>query len=508
MQSAGPGGQVVVQTAQGNVTLDLARQSLATLLKAGSEVTLEIRNTSTQPSQLLLTLPQNQAGAGQAAQNLTQRLTGHLLNALTGGNSQAQSAAQQPATVTTASTAAPQTALALGRVVQATVLPGSPATAASNSTAQQGAAQQAGAPQIQSQASQAQTALANAASAAQRSNPQAATLNAQSATSSSTQATALQPGSTLAVRIVAINQQQAPLAPTGLQSSTNSPATVTLTGTISGTTQSGQPVLITPNGSIALDAKSELRPGTTVRLEVLSHSRGGDIDVKPAPLAVLGREWPALDASVRALSDQVGPTVAQTLTDQIPRPGPAMTAGVLFFMAAVKGGDVASWFRQEAAQLLESSGRAQLLGTLSDDFQTLQRASEPNEAGWRSFVIPVGPEHGRPIKLLARREGKRKDADGNEREPGTAFLVDLDLTNLGPFRMDGVVRNDLVDLLIRTVTPLPTPYRHDIQALFDTALERTGIEGNLRFRSTPQLPPLPVEDFDVASAGSFTSVVT
>src|SRR3546814_19540516 len=123
-------------------------------------------------------------------------------------------------------------------------------------------------------------------------------------------------------------------------------------------------------------------------------------------------------------------------------------------MAALRGGDVRNWLGRQAVQTLESSARGGgLTKALADDFQTLQRAAEPSETGWRSFLIPIAWDERRPIRLLTRRE-RRDGRDGRGGNPGTAFLVDLDLTNIGPFRIDGLIRNALLDLLIRTTTPL------------------------------------------------------
>ena len=77
---------------------------------------------------------------------------------------------------------------------------------------------------------------------------------------------------------------------------------------------------------------------------------------------------------------------------------------------------------------------------------------------------------------------------------------------MGPFRLDGYARKDLIDLMIRTTKPLPSGARGDIQALFQTTLERTGIAGHLRFRSVPVLPPLPIADLEAAMTGDTTTV--
>jgi hypothetical protein len=319
-------------------------------------------------------------------------------------------------------------------------------------------------------------------------------------------------GAVLTVRIAAIAGDVArpdgqARAVTGLVSADGRAAAgqpAQIAGQIAGLTAAGRPVVQSPVGYLALDARADLRLGTAIALDVLA-ARGLTAPDRSAPLPVLAREWPALETALRALEEQFGAIAARQMTEGMPRPGPQLTATLLFFMAALRGGDIRSWLGQNAANALQASGRGPLLNALADDFQTLQRATEPTDTGWRTFLIPVPWDERRPIRLLTRRE-QRDGRDGRSGRPGTSFLVDLDLTNIGPFRLDGLVRSELLDLLIRTTRPLPPMIRRDIQALFDGSLDRTGIVGRLSFRAMPVMPPLPVSDLDVGATGDTTTV--
>jgi hypothetical protein len=302
---------------------------------------------------------------------------------------------------------------------------------------------------------------------------------------------------------------RAPLSPTGLTSTTAS-GTPVIQGSVVGVTGSGSPVVQTPFGYLALDAKADAAIGSRVALDVLG-TRGmvGATTDRAAPLSVLAREWPAFDEMLRVMEAVGGPEMAnQAAQNAVARPGPQLTAAILFLMTALRGGDPRAMIRSETARLLESSGRGGLLGALNDDVQTLTRATEPSENGWRAFLIPFGDDEARrQMRILVREEDRKQDGDDKGGGPkGTAFLVDLDLTRLGPFRLDGYARKDLIDLMVRTTKSLPSGARGDIQALFQTTLERTGITGHLRFRSVPVLPPLPIADLDAAQTGDTTTV--
>ena len=311
-------------------------------------------------------------------------------------------------------------------------------------------------------------------------------------------------GATLTVRVAAIGQPVATQSvPTGTTAAPTTASSPVLTGTVAGLTQVGRPVIATTSGFLALDARAEPRLGTPITLEVLSNRMAGSaLGDRSAPLPVLAREWPALNDALRVLEESLGLAAANQLTQALARPGPQLTAALLFFMVALKGGDLRGWLGQDTARSLENAGRGGLLRAMGEDFQTLQRASEPTEAGWRAFVVPVDHEERRPIRFLFRR-GRRESGRG---QSGTAFLVDLHLTSFGPFRLDGMVRPNLLDLLVRTIEPLPTTMRHDIKALFDSTLDRTGIVGRLAFKNSPVMPPLPIADLETGDAGDNASL--
>ncbi|GHD60845.1 hypothetical protein GCM10017083_47330 [Thalassobaculum fulvum] len=600
VRQAAADGRVTVRTAQGDVRLELSRAQVAQLLKPGTPVTVEIRNPGTQPPIVQLTV----RGAPTAG---------------TGGVP--TQAATQPAVTTGTTAPAPTVPLAVGRIVQATVVPGPAAQSAASAVAAQSsrasvppapppgtptpgtptpttpggapaptpapsaavpaappppgapvvanpgsastgttptgapptgtapsgtppaATGSPAAPTVQSgpptagsspappavptattpagsapasgsspRAALAQPATGPAAAASAAAtnavtNAPQATPATAAATAQAAGGTALPNGAVLTVRVAAIGQAEArpegaARAVTGLvQTAAGTPGRIA--GQIAGLTAAGRPVVESPVGNLALDARADLRLGTRIALDVLA-SRTAGTPERAAPLSVLAREWPALEATLRVLEEQLGPAGARQAIEAMPRPGPQMTATLLFFMTALRVGDVRAWLGRTAAQALERAGQGRLLDSLSDDFRTLQRAADPSEAGWRSYLIPVAWDERRPIRLLTRRE-RRDGRDGRSGKPGTAFLVDLDLTNLGPFRLDGLIRNELLDLLIRTTRPLPTVMRRDIKALFDGTLERTGIVGRLSFKASPVMPPLPV-DLDAPAAGGTTEL--
>ncbi len=72
MRAASGDGRVTVRTDQGEVRLELSRAQVAQLLRPGTPVTIEIRNTTVQPPVVLLTAKGGTA-TGTAAPPATDR---------------------------------------------------------------------------------------------------------------------------------------------------------------------------------------------------------------------------------------------------------------------------------------------------------------------------------------------------------------------------------------------------------------------------------------------------
>lgn len=545
-----PDGSVTIRTAQGDIRADLVRAQVAELLRAGTRVTLELRSPTAAPPQLVVTVrggtaPQAAVSTGASGPPPTVPLTvGRILQAVTvpgpapagntaipagAGQQSPPAAPAQPLPSTTGGISGSGAGGAQGAgvpvppVAAPAAQPAQPQSALAAQSAYRSALGLTGRAAQAPPLPAAQQAVPVPQTAAQPPSASGGVQSAGTATAGGGLAAAaphagggpqLPVGAVVTVRVLATGGEAARFV--GAQTTAHpaaggqagQPASTVLAGTVSGVTQSGRPVVATPFGHLAINATSDLRIGDRVALDVLA-SRVGDIPTaeRPAPLSVLAREWPALEGAMRVLQETLGQQAAAQLTQAMVRPSPQMTAAMLFFMSALKGGDMRSWFGNEASRALESAGRGGLLSALAEDFQTLQRAAEPAENGWRAFLIPLVGDEKRPIRVLTRgRRGRRGDKDGNGDPDGTSFLVDLELSKLGPFRLDGLVRGDLVDLWIRTTKPLPALIRHDIKALFDGTLDRTGIQGRLAFKATPVLPPLPVSDLQAAAAGDTESL--
>ena len=266
----------------------------------------------------------------------------------------------------------------------------------------------------------------------------------------------------------------------------------------------GSPALLsTPLGTLSLPA--ELPVGADVTLEVLAPP----IPPPPAPAAAstapgLGQGgWPALNEALTVLTAQ-DPQAAQQLMRAMPQMGPQLAANLSLFANALRSGDTKAIIGEGAVRGLEKGGRRDLADKLKDDVDELSAESErPVDGGnWRGFTLPIltGAEI-LPVHLFVRQQPEPEEDDvksggGGRRGTEHRFLLEVSMTRLGRFQLDGLIQRDTkrFDLIIRTALALPDHMRHDILGLFANAGDLAGTKGSVTFQGGGRfidLPPAP-----------------
>ena len=141
---------------------------------------------------------------------------------------------------------------------------------------------------------------------------------------------------------------------------------------------------------------------------------------------------------------------------------------------------------------LGRSGRRDLADSLSSEFRQASRlAGEPASGDWRVMFLPLrheGELHQINLYLRGRRKGDKDDPD-----TGTRFVVEIDMTRLGPIQLDGLVHGRRFDLMLRSRGPLSPAMRRDIEAIFDEARGIGGYAGAIGFQVAASFPVQPLE---------------
>lgn len=280
-----------------------------------------------------------------------------------------------------------------------------------------------------------------------------------------------------------------PLAPQA--PSPGKTALVMVTGTITGTTSGGQPILTTPVGTLALSTAAALAPGKTLTVE-LSDPRRLFADRPPPAAAGSGpgpQAWAPVREALAILTGQEGGLAQATLVATLPQPNRRLAAALTFALDAVRRGDARGWLGAETTAALEKAGRRDLLTQLDKEFRTQARqADDTPPGGWRPLAIPMldaGMIQRIELYVRAVDTDEPDGRDGGAQERSQRFLLDLDLSRLGALQLDGLVRakSKRFDLILRSLHPLPGPLRTELLGVFGKSLEAVGFSGGLGFQA-------------------------
>ena len=67
-------------------------------------------------------------------------------------------------------------------------------------------------------------------------------------------------------------------------------------------------------------------------------------------------------------------------------------------------------------------------------------------------------------------------------EAGTRFVMDLSLTRMGEVQLDGIVRGQRLDLIVRTQMPVSESMQEAMKKAYADALDGSNIYGELGFQ--------------------------
>ena len=303
-------------------------------------------------------------------------------------------------------------------------------------------------------------------------------------------------GSQLSVKITGV-QLPNPIATSSTPSQgttgsgTGLAAGTPLSGTVTGSTPSGHPIVQTRVGVFSLTTQTVVPRGSEVTLEVVTAPTAPT--VKPGTIPSLhqsmfaSRKWPALEEVFQVLQEANPATAQQIMNSVVPRPNTALTAGILFFMTALRVGDFRTLIGDDVMKLLEKT-RPNLMGKVSDDFSSLARmADEPVSSDWRVALIPIntGAEIDQIRMLLRQHANDEEDEESGKSD--TRFVIDVELSKFGRVQLDGLVRNKgkSLDLIVRSESPFASNMQNDIRTIFEDATSLTGLKGSVSFQAAP-----------------------
>lgn len=288
------------------------------------------------------------------------------------------------------------------------------------------------------------------------------------------------------------------LAPTGGQPNT-------LSGAVTAFTPSGKPIVETPAGLLSLDTDADVRIGHKLTFAVIPPAPRPDPRAAAAGFLdsfIQKKSWPTLEQAATFLAQRAHEAAGGTSTTPgatsmplpIPQANSHLAQNLMSVTSALGDGNIRSWLG-ELANTLEQD-QPNLFQRLNDEFAQLARlAAEPRTDDWRTTLLPFfAGASMEPVQMHLR--GEKQPKGEKKKEGGSRFIIDLQLSNLGRFQLDGFMKDrgetKNFDLIVRTDAPLPQRMRADINRIFTDFAEVAGLRGGISFQAHAQFVEVPL----------------
>lgn len=252
-------------------------------------------------------------------------------------------------------------------------------------------------------------------------------------------------------------------------------------------------ILQAPLGNIASGSIIELNPSPPLQngMQVSLPSAGVTQHALPA-MPLMPEKWPLMEEIMRSLNAALAASPSSAGLPSgamIPSPSsPAqMGAVAMFVIAAMRAGDLSQILSERSIDLLRSAGKGGLAGRLTQEGNALSRtASEPLPNDWRALTLPMMWENDiNKVVLYYKNDQGTESEDGTAKGKHTRFIFDLDLSRMGKVQLDGLFRDNRMDMIVRTREPFSRPMQIHIQNGYGEALQLSGLNGDISFQNDP-----------------------
>jgi hypothetical protein len=261
------------------------------------------------------------------------------------------------------------------------------------------------------------------------------------------------------------------------------PEEVDLAGTVVAST-AGETVVETPIGTLALERRLALPPGSFVALQQLAATPPDD----PSDLPLAQRTtWPALEETLATLERALPDLAAQVRSTLAPASGQELAGTLLFLMSALNAG---TWPGPRILETLDAFGRRDLRLKLESDVTELRELDSSRSGDWHVYALPlIDGGAVRPVRLYFRRRAASSPAG----DQGTRFVLEVEMSRMGALQLDGLVRPQRFDLVLRSHRPIAAELRQEITEIFHGAVAASGLGGDITFTTASRFAVAPLE---------------
>lgn len=224
--------------------------------------------------------------------------------------------------------------------------------------------------------------------------------------------------------------------------------------------------------------------------------------------------WHSLEDLLGTLQQNT-PQTAQAFVNMTLAPSAPQNMGsiAMFFIAALRSGDLQGWLGSNAVSALKKAGKQSLMNTIRQEGFSHSSIDSIGQE-WRSSSLPLSWDSEIHKIVLHMREEHHENAKDQEKSKNhTRFVLDLNLSNIGPVQIDALHKKqsgspDKLDLALRTQSAFSKAVQADMTARYKIALEKNSMSGDLTFQNTPEcwVTILPDQYRDFAQDGYSSSV--
>ena len=256
-------------------------------------------------------------------------------------------------------------------------------------------------------------------------------------------------------------------------------------------------ILQFPSDALLLGSRIDVTPQNALSVSAsVSQPTAITQAIPPIPFANIAfpQPWPAMQDIQQTLLQSTAHNAAQTaqaFTSVLPNPANSSQFGpaALFFIAAVRGGDIGSWLSDKASDILRESGKGSLLSRISSEAAGLSRGADAPSGEWRGMHIPLFWDGDiQQIALHYRHDNAdSKDDEQNAGNKGTRFIFDLNLDVMGKVQLDGFFRpvsenGPRLDIVLRTEERFSSAMQAEMRRVYMDAIKPSQVGGELSFQ--------------------------
>lgn len=297
--------------------------------------------------------------------------------------------------------------------------------------------------------------------------------------------------------------------PLAALTSASPPTTYPLTADVIGHEADGANILHTPFATLKLYTTQPLPTGTSLTVQAAMDDIAPPLTQAISPELLLatstGQSFESLD-EVMAFLQHTNTEIAREVAQRLPTLNHTLTSGLLFFMSAIKGGNVEDLIGKRALRLMELSA-PDLLAKLRKDIGQLQtNMIDSPLPHWSSVPLPLmfGQELVQ-ARIYFSKDPESEESQQGKNQRGQRFVLDVGMSQLGPMQLDGFVRSQekikSFDLIVRSAQALTDDVSQGISTIFYNSMEVTGMHGQVIFQSGSQHFVQPTQEAKASFSG-------